>query len=487
MSISNGTHHVVRFSSGEVWYFSYSPNRGILFQQLGKNGLWKRPYELIPNAQEDFSVSIDNQDHLHLICRSNKGELLYLLYNGMNWTRQVLSQYEPARYTIRYPMVIPMDNKIHILFAIGKAFNTGYWSLQHYYWDETSWHSSEITKVTAGYKLSPFYVDLSEKHIHLVYRGLSANSYQIYYCRYHLDHGIWSTPENVTHDSTDCNMPSILIQDNLLHLAWNSLSNNDLIVKYKNRPIRSGGKMDWNTEIQLNSPGSNTTLPRLIWLEGKLWCIWYQNDTLYASNSEDQGQNWSTPAEISDLYIPNFYYIHYSTNHPRDKQIFKLQWLLGNVNDTLSLPLVDQYMDLPKYTPSVPDTGWKWEIDAAESTDNRTDGESSHSSKIPSTSIKSRTVSTTPTVSTVSGTPQSLENILLNEFDKQEEFHYSLISKLDELSKLSSIIIEENRQNKASLEENKEMLQTLKKDMEQVKQGIDQLKSRGLLRRIFNN
>ena len=483
MSISNGTHHIVRFSNGETWYFSFSHNRGIMFQQLDKNGLWKKPRELIPNAQEDFSVSIDNKDYLHLICRSNKGELLYLLYNGTNWSRQVLSQYEPARYTIRYPLVIPIRNRIHILFAIGKAFDTGYWSLQHYYWDETSWRSSEITKVTAGYKLSPLYVDLSEKYIHLVFRGLAANSYQIFYCRYHLEHGIWSTPENVSLDSIDCNMPSILIKDDLLHLAWISLSNSDLVVKYKNRAVRSAGRTDWNSEIQLNSPGSNAALPRLIWLEDKIWCIWYQNDTLYSSHSGDQGKNWSTPSELSDLSSTNFFYIHYSTNQPREKQIFKLQWILGNVSETLFIPLIEQYMDLPKYVPSVPETGWKGEIDLGESVDDK----SSQDIKIAPPSVKSRPSPTGASISAMPGAPQSLENILLNEFDKQEEFHYSLISKLDELSKLSSSVIEDNRRIKASLEENKEMLQTMKKDMEQVKQGIEHLKSRSILRRIFRN
>lgn len=484
MGIYNGTHHVVRFRSGEIWYFSFSRSRGIVFQQLDKNGTWAKPYELIPNAHEDFSVTIDCMDYLHLICRSNKGELLYLLYNG-SWSRQVLSLYEPARYTIRYPVVIPMKNRIHVLFAIGNAFNTGYWSLQHYYWDETSWHSTEITKFTAGYRLSPFYVDLSEKHIHLVYRGLSGSKYQIFYCRYHLEHNIWSTPENVIHSAFDCNMPSIFIRDNFLHLTWTSLSKNNLAVKYMNRPVRNSGKLEWSKEIQLNGPGSNAAFPRLIWAEEKIWCIWYQTDTLYGSSSEDQGASWSTPVKLSGRYGTDFHYIHYSTNHPKEKEIFQIQWILGNVEGILYLPIAEKFMDLPEFTPSPPSTNWAAETE--EVSLNR--GEIKPNTEEPVLkadagmesikSVKSRTVPPEA--------PLSLENILLNEFDRQEEFHFSLISKLDEHSRLSSILLEENRQTMAYIKENQEMLQAIKKDVEQIKQDARQLKSRGLFKRIFHS
>jgi hypothetical protein len=468
MGIYNGTHHVIRFRSGEIWYFSFLRSRGIVFQQLDKNGTWAKPHDLISNATEDFSVTIDHMDHLHMICRSDKGELLYLLYNGTSWSRQVLALYEPVRYAIRYPVVIPLKNKIHILFAIGNAFNTGYWALQHYYWDETSWHSTEISKFTAGYRLSPFYVDLSEKHIHLVYRGLAGSKYQIFYCRYHLEHDIWSTPENVIHSAFDCNMPSIFILDNLLHLTWTSLSKSNLAVKYMNRPVRNAGKLDWSQEIQLNGPGSNAAFPRLIWVEERLWCIWYQTDTLYGSSSEDQGASWSTPVKLPNRFGTDFHYIHYSTNHPRENQTFRVQWILGNVEGILYLPIAEKYMDLPEYTPNPPSTNWI-----------------SQNEDLLSLSRGRSKSETEKKVSKADTGMESIKNVLLNEFDRQEELHYSLISKLDEHSRLNGTLLDESRQMMALLRENQEMLQVIKRDVEQIKQDIRQLKSRGWLGRLF--
>jgi len=430
MAVSYNTHHVVRFSSGEVWCFSYSHNQEIIIREMGSNGIWKLPYELIFDVHEDFSVEIDNNDHLHLMCRSRKGELLYLSYNGADWSKQVISVFEPALYTIRYPVVIPANNQIHVLFAVGKAFNTGYWSLQHYCLDNSEWNATEVTKITSGYRLSPFYTDVSDKYIHLAYRSLAANKYQIFYCKYHMDHNIWSSPENVTNDDNDCNMPSILVRDDILHLAWISLHKNDLSVKYKNRSVRSTGKNEWSSEIHLNSQGTNAALPRLIWAEGKIWCIWFQNDSLFGSCSEDQGKKWSNPAKLSGYQGPVFHYIHYSSNYKRDKNNFQMQWTFGHIKENLLLPLVNQYLDLPEYNPGT-------------------------------TATEHKKNTATDVISSASPSPVDM---LASEFNR---------------------INEENKIILKCIKENTEMLQSLKKDMEQIMQDITLLKSKSWLRRIL--
>ncbi|HHY83106.1 MAG TPA: hypothetical protein GX505_10585 [Clostridiales bacterium] len=490
MGINNGIHHVVRFKNGDIWHFSSLTDRGISYRRLNQNGTWGEPVDLIPNTDEDFSVSIDQQDHLHLICRTVKGELLYMFYNGNNWASQTLSRYEPIRYVIRYPVIIPLKNKIHILFAIGTTFNTGYWSLYHYYWDETTWHSTEITRLTAGYRLSPFYLDLSEKHIHLVFRGLSSNKYQVFYCRYHLDHGIWSTPENVTHSASDCNMPSILIRDDILHLAWTSLTKNDLTVKYKNKHVRNFNKVEWSSEIQLSVPGSNASFPRLVWVEGRLWCIWCQTDTLYGCHSDDQGATWTPPAALPGQYGPNFHYINYSTNHPREREVFQLQWILGSLDQGLYIPVAGEYMDLPKYNPSLSVAGWETETKDEPAVQKPQIKEMTKPAKEKGTPeeefLKPKESTVKHNTERLSGYAPSLENILLNEFDRQEEFNYTVISRLDEQSKLNDSILQESRQILEQLKETSKMLQVLKKEVEQVKQDVTELKSRGLLNRIFN-
>ena len=155
-------------------------------------------------------------------------------------------------------------------------------------------------------------------------------------------------------------------------------------------------------------------------------------------------------------------------------------------------------MDLPEYIPNAPATDWHEDIirpsidqtddsPKAESVDNHVDVKETSAIEPPAPTEKNRTVPNvraaleSRTMPGVPGAHQSLENILLNEFERQEEFNYSLITKLDEHSRIGSSVLEDSRQIITLLKENKEMLQALKKDMEKVKQDTRQLKARGLL------
>jgi len=479
MTILNGIHYVVRFRNNEMWHFNSIKSRGIFLRRMGANGLREESTNLIPNTHEDFSVKIDNLDHLHLVCRTAKGEIQYMFYDGSGWSKQVLSRYDPVRYVVRYPIIIPINDNIHVIFAIGTTFNTGFWSLYHYYWNGHTWHSTEITKLTAGFRLSPFYLDISDKHIHLVYRGLESNKYQIYYCRYHLEHGIWSTPENVTNSTTDCNMPSLLIRNDKLHLTWTSLTKNDLTVKYKSKPIRNLGKVDWSDEIDLSNPGSNAALPRLLWVDDKLWCIWNQADTLYGCYSKDEGVSWSTPEDIDRVGSGSFHHINYCTNKTSEKQVLHLQWILGNVDHTLILPVVTDFIELPKYVPESKTADWDPSPPFAES-DFRW-GLLSVDKK-----AKKPMNSTPADINKYRTRPQSVSDTLLNEIDQQEGYNDIILSKLEEQAKLDDIILTETREIIALLKENTEKLQALLQDMEELRNEIKP-QTRGLLTRLFRD
>jgi len=291
-------------------------------------------------------------------------------------------------------------------------------------------------------------------------------------------------------------MPSILIRNEILHLSWTSLTKNDLTVKYKNKPVKNLNKVEWSDEEQLSVPGSNASFPRLVWVEGRLWCIWYQTDSLYGCYSDNNGAAWSQPAEIQGQFGPNFHYIHYSTNRTREKEVFQLQWVLGSLERGLHIPVAGEYMDLPEYNPGITLKGWETEIKDdfprqkpqikdIESTFKEKDKEKYEEVQKPeentaeSTALNSR--------KRLHGTAASLEDILLNEFDRQEEFNYTIISRLDEQSRLNDTILQESRQILEQLKENNKMLQVLKEEMEQIKQDVAQIKSKGLLQRIFHS
>ena len=152
---------------------------------------------------------------------------------------------------------------------------------------------------------------------------------------------------------------------------------------------------------------------------------------------------------------------------PKTRNVFSCNGLMGAQRRTVTA-CCGEDMDLPGYNASaaireIKDQGFK--------------------EKTPYRSIHSALDRETAPV--MAAPHRKLENILLDEFDRQEELYHSLISKMDESSELGRRIIDENKQIMVCIRENTEMLQSLKEDMEQIKQYAKQLKSEGLLRRFF--
>lgn len=353
MGLYQGMHQVVRLKDGTVQHYYSRKNQGIQFRTLGANGTWDNPLELLGNAREDFCLNVDGKDHLHLLTRLHSGEIVYMNYDGRTWTRQTVSKFDPARYEVKYPLIEITDTHIHFIFAIGTTFNTGLWTLYHYHWDETRWHAAPIAKITAGARISPFAADYSGKTLHLVCRGLSGSQHQVLHFRYHLDHRLWTAPENITRSDVDCAMPALLITDNTLHVTYLSLKKNDLSVRYRQKSLHSI-KTTACAEMTLSSPGANCTHPQLLLAEEKLWCLWCQAQSLYAAHSEDNGATWSAPEALPFDRSEHFYLLNYRTSDPKALKRFKVHRILGNLDIGLHLPLLQSYLELPEYRPAQP-------------------------------------------------------------------------------------------------------------------------------------
>lgn len=483
MNLTGGIHQIVRFKNGDVWHFFHKRNRGIYFRQLGTNGLWEKPIELIIGIVEDFSVNIDNMDFLHLICRAKTGELIYMKFDGKVWSRQILSRFEPLRYTVKYPNIIIKDNHIHILFVLGTTFNTGYWTLYHYHWDEKNWSFTEITRFTAGPYLSPFNIEVTDNHIHVVYRGLHAKKFQIFHLRFNIDHGIWSIPENVTHSEEDCNMPSMLIMEDQLHLAWVSLDKNDLTIKYKKKSMASSN--GWTEEALISEVGANSTLPYFLYTEGKLWCIWNQSSALFGSFSMDNGDTWS-PCQPID-FIKNIEYCvaNYRTNYPDDLRLFRLNKSLCSLDVSLRLPLLQKLLGLPEYNPTIVPEPWRSQerdedgnIEAAKVPDEENSDNKDADNKSQSTSQK--TFGHLPSQARRHYNLQTFEQFILKEMERFEEHSYSILSKLEDNHNDQEQSL---KVLKELISKNTEMLYYLTKEIEQIK---DELSKKGLFKRLFS-
>lgn len=337
MKLYHRNDHIVRFKNGDIWHFFPQKGKGIYLRCMKKNGIWRNPVELVANAHEHFSVSIDRHDHLHLIYQGYNGEIVYMEYNGNKWNKQLLHQYDTAEYMVQYPTVCALDQQVHAIFAVRTIPFNGIWSLHHYYNDAKGWNKCEITRYTDGKQTSPFYLDHDEKSIHIVYRSPHRGQYRLFYCHFDSARKRWSIPEPLSRNLTDCNMPSILVINNRLHFVWTSIRNSNLQVMYRNRPLISHFKAHLENETLLSYEESNCSDPQLLWADNQLWCMWYQNGDIHCCSSSDEGTTWNQAKPLGWSHIDSCYCIKYSSNYLEDQSRFKMPRIFARLDNGLEI------------------------------------------------------------------------------------------------------------------------------------------------------
>lgn len=359
--------HIVRFKNGDVWHFFYQKGKGIYFRILKKSGQWGDEIELVANASEYFSAFIDSHDHVHFVCQDYGREILYMEYNGKKWNKEALHQYDASSYVVQFPTVVVLNEQVHVIFTVSTTPSTGIWSLYHCYHNGNGWVKEEVIRYADGKQTSPFYIDFEQGKIHMVYRGLYQNCHRLFYCCFDSARNRWSRPESLSRNMADCNMPSILVKGNKLHLVWTSIKNSNLQVMYRNWSLNSYFKTDLGKETLLSSKESNCSAPQLFWLADQLWCIWYQNDDIYCCSSPDEGMTWSQAKPLEWSHKDSCSCIRYLTNYPNDKSHFKINRIFANLDNGLEIPIPGEYLDFPKptYTVKIEDLTPKQTIEPA--------------------------------------------------------------------------------------------------------------------------
>ena len=86
--------YFVKQSYGRLWHF-YKNRHGLCFCIMNSELL--REYQvLLPDGQEDFDVTIDDADGVHLVCQNENGDILYLNCCHDSWQKTVLLQSRTA-------------------------------------------------------------------------------------------------------------------------------------------------------------------------------------------------------------------------------------------------------------------------------------------------------------------------------------------------------------------------------------------------------
>ena len=113
-----------------MWAIFQTIQNNICYMTLKEKYGLGEPSPYICKRENEFGVCIGNENGgLHFICLSLEGRITYMHFDGNMWSEQGLGEYNIKEYDIRYPAILVLDNKIHIIFALGNPWETEIWTL----------------------------------------------------------------------------------------------------------------------------------------------------------------------------------------------------------------------------------------------------------------------------------------------------------------------------------------------------------------------
>jgi hypothetical protein len=293
MAIQNCTKALVRYNDGKLWYV-YN-NTDALEYKVFENGKFTSEGICVVNkVLSGFATDMDKRDKLHVLCQSLQGELTYLHYNGQQWDKQILTKYNPTHYIMKYPVLKLNGSDIHVIFAMGNAYNTSDWTMYHYMWHQTQWKTLKIGSLNIGNLIDPFQIDWdTEGNIYLIFRDKDEkNLYRIFHSFFDSSFRIWSKPQPLTPDDKGSGCPALLIDGANMHLAWNNAYNNRVCVEYAALPLNKRKEASIKKSSVISPNNTDAEHPLLCSFDHKLWLIWSSNKVINSMYSNDQGITW---------------------------------------------------------------------------------------------------------------------------------------------------------------------------------------------------
>lgn len=107
--------YIIAYNNSWIHFF-IKPHVGLCSRK--KSGLKFDDYKvLVHGASADFCVySVD--DYIHIVCQDEKGSVLYLMFNGTTWKRNILLESRTAKPYVKNFVIIDISGHIGILYTI---------------------------------------------------------------------------------------------------------------------------------------------------------------------------------------------------------------------------------------------------------------------------------------------------------------------------------------------------------------------------------
>jgi hypothetical protein len=280
-----------------VWRDGSPGQMDVFYTARAPDGTW-RPLQNVHSSDQMAGtpvIAVDSEHSLHLMW-TEKGVLLYShKARGGIW-----SQPEEGPATIRVAGALELaiqENVLHLAWVDGTGAQTeiGYarkgpgrsWSLP--------WN---ITQDPAYSQYGQMLID-DQDTVHVIWDDNQQGNFEIMY-QYKPSEGVWSTPENISHNSGNSTDPATLLdRTGTLHAVWEDDTGGQTQINYAYK-LSGGG---WTAPVAISRADAPAEQPALT-IDGShtLHVVWKglasgNYEILYACKWP--GGGWSAPLNIS--------------------------------------------------------------------------------------------------------------------------------------------------------------------------------------------
>lgn len=294
---------------------------------------------ITPKGMLDFSVTIDLNDYIHLICIDQDGALLYYIRQKNQWSHRQISKLDIKSNHYKNLLILIKNKETHVFCNKTNLTNPMVASIEHMYWNDKNINKKTVSNYLPGKYPSPLQIDFdSQGNVHLIYKVLYKNNHQLYYNFFNAFNKKWSSPEMVTSLQEDHSHPHILIdnKDNL-HLVWCTIEENNFTVKYKRKLNVVNYKSKWGTTKTLSDPNSNSLSPVLIQDGSTLMVLTRQTNQIVEIYSGDFGTHWSPSTNHRYHKIDNPIMVKYITNNDFEKISVAISQCYCEITDQIKI------------------------------------------------------------------------------------------------------------------------------------------------------
>ena len=283
----------LRIKEGKLW--------GKMSLDLGEN--WLDWQVLLTDYDGYFSFNFNGQDALHLLCKKTTGEIAYILWQGQEFTVNILKDGYLDQEQVTYQnILIDEEDRVHLLYFTENK-REKIWKIKYTIRENQEWSKPVVLDygVGPGLEQGTAAFDL-DGTLYLIYQIYQEGIYQFVIREKKPNSIFWEDKSIITGSKRSNLNPCLVIDEKgTLHLVWVRSDGMNYRVIYRQKT--RGGWMvgGWQEDRELSLPGYNCYSPTIGILDKKVVVIWQQVDGIYKAVSLDEGRTFAKP-ELQERY-----------------------------------------------------------------------------------------------------------------------------------------------------------------------------------------